>query len=358
MSKKTKDSLEELRAKISRLKAALEREKDSELRGELQRLLSEYEVALKQIQRTKWLKVGMLSTALLIVGIVTLLFFMFIRDSSSFKDSQNSGAVTTSTSTTEAKTTETTTESDSDKVGSNQGEAVFPAQILGTWYRKSNFSDDIISLTFYENGQVKAVTSAGTQEAQVTGLKKVGNNTYRYVVTAFSYSNSPAALVPEAQLGGVGVKYDYGIRIDGNSILPLVWQTGSNQAFDYSKPLSVTEDSYKYTREKPVASSDVDTKNLTTQQVNDWAISTYLKDHTQGQFTKNDYFIDSWKDTGDGLVYITIKENHSTDNMKEAGADPNTVPTVGRYRVSASGYLEESRDSGQSWEIASKVFTE
>lgn len=81
--------------------------------------------------------------------------------------------------------------------------------------------------------------------------------------------------------------------------------------------------------------SQVDTKNLTTQQVEDWVIANYLEN---------------------GLVYATIKENHQSDAMKQAGADPNTSPTVAHYRINANGELEKSSDGLNDWTVVSRTY--
>ncbi|MCC9774537.1 hypothetical protein HK215_00030, partial [Streptococcus agalactiae] len=38
-------------------------------------------------------------------------------------------------------------------------------------------------------------------------------------------------------IGGLKVKYAYGIKIEGNKIIPVIWQTSSDGEFDYHKPL-------------------------------------------------------------------------------------------------------------------------
>ena len=102
--------------------------------------------------------------------------------------------------------------------------------------------------------------------------------------------------------------------------------------------------------------SQVDTKNLTTQQVEDWVIANYLENRKDSRFTKKDFTIESWKSDTDGLVYATIKENHQSDAMKQAGADPNTSPTVAHYRINANGELEKSSDGLNDWTVVSRTY--
>jgi hypothetical protein len=71
---------------------------------------------------------------------------------------------------------------------------------------------------------------------------------------------------------------------------------------------------------------------------------------------KKDFTIESWKSDTDGLVYATIKENHQSDAMKQAGADPNTSPTVAHYRINANGELEKSSDGLNSWTVVSRTY--
>ncbi|MGT2906371.1 hypothetical protein [Streptococcus dentiloxodontae] len=101
--------------------------------------------------------------------------------------------------------------------------------------------------------------------------------------------------------------------------------------------------------------SSVDTRSLTTGQVSDWVVETYLASQGDTSFTAEDYIVTS--ETGnDGLVYSQIAENHSSAAMQAAGADPSVNPVVGFYRVNDQGQLESSDDGGVTWAVVSDSY--
>ncbi|BAQ24187.1 hypothetical protein SRT_09260 [Streptococcus troglodytae] len=42
--------------------------------------------------------------------------------------------------------------------------------------------------------------------------------------------------------------------------------------------------------------------------------------------------------------------------MRQAGAEPNTNPTVAHYRINANGELEKSSDGLNNWAVVSKTY--
>ena len=72
-----------------------------------------------------------------------------------------------------------------------------------------------------------------TKTAKVTKLEEEGDNLYRYV---YDDGTDTTAFITGG-IGGIGVKYAFGIKIDGSNLKLVLWQTGTNDDFDYSKPL-------------------------------------------------------------------------------------------------------------------------
>ncbi len=69
--------------------------------------------------------------------------------------------------------------------------------------------------------------------AKVTKLEDKGNGLYLYQYE----SGTDTTTFVTGGIGGLKVKYAYGIKIEGNKIIPVIWQTSSDGEFDYHKPL-------------------------------------------------------------------------------------------------------------------------
>lgn len=83
--------------------------------------------------------------------------------------------------------------------------------------------------------------------------------------------------------------------------------------------------------------SSVDTKYLTTDQVNDW-ILVHLKSQYNFNVTKDDFDFEQAKND-QGILEITVYENHDGPDMQAHNADPNTSPRVGTYSIDSNGNL-------------------
>ncbi|KRN06333.1 hypothetical protein FD15_GL001535 [Liquorilactobacillus sucicola DSM 21376 = JCM 15457] len=86
--------------------------------------------------------------------------------------------------------------------------------------------------------------------------------------------------------------------------------------------------------------SQVDTKNLTTEQVNDWVL-VHLKPNYDFQVTEDDFIFEQHKND-DGLLEIHVRENHDSDNMRAQNASPGHNPGVGSYVIDGAGNLRNS----------------
>ncbi|KRL02587.1 TcaA 3rd/4th domain-containing protein [Liquorilactobacillus capillatus] len=82
----------------------------------------------------------------------------------------------------------------------------------------------------------------------------------------------------------------------------------------------------------------VDTKNLTTQQVNDW-VFMHIKSNYPFSVTEDDFTFEQ-KKNDDGLLEIVVRENHASQNMKNHGADPMTTPNIGMFIIDGDGNLQ------------------
>lgn len=83
--------------------------------------------------------------------------------------------------------------------------------------------------------------------------------------------------------------------------------------------------------------SNVDTKNLTTQQVNDW-IFIHLKKNYNFSVTEDDFIFDQQKNDA-GILEITVYENSDSPEMQSHGADGDVSHRVGTYSIDSDGNL-------------------
>lgn len=115
----------------------------------------------------------------------------------------------------------------------------FPDQVIGSW--KLTLDDRTVTMTFAKDGTVtkKVDFKDDKQEdktttAKVTKLTQKADNLYLY---AYEDSSDVSTFIPDGGIGGAGVKYAYGLKIDGDKIKPVVWQANITDDFDYTKPL-------------------------------------------------------------------------------------------------------------------------
>ncbi|GGE24661.1 hypothetical protein [Streptococcus himalayensis] len=130
------------------------------------------------------------------------------------------------------------TPSEAEKSSSAQG--ILPEELsnlAGTWTGQVSRASETasIKMTISPDGQVTSDVNGYSSSSRFEGVEEVGPNTYRYVTSPGSYSS---ALTPSLGVGGVGVKYDYGFKLEGNQLTILIWEARSDVAFDYTKPMS------------------------------------------------------------------------------------------------------------------------
>lgn len=82
----------------------------------------------------------------------------------------------------------------------------------------------------------------------------------------------------------------------------------------------------------------VGSQTYTKVQINQWIVNV-LNQTNKIPMTTADYLFEYY-DTGvDGAVKIAVVENHRTQNMQDAGGDPNTMPTIARLQLTNDGKL-------------------
>ncbi len=96
------------------------------------------------------------------------------------------------------------------------------------------------------------------------------------------------------------------------------------------------------TSQQPATSSSqvVNSRHLTTSQINDWAWQQVAKDYQQTAVKKQDFVFNQYQNGG--LVYVEVYENQNTD----------VAHLAGRFRVNAQGQLEQQQlAQGDVWQV-------
>lgn len=110
---------------------------------------------------------------------------------------------------------------------------------------------------------------------------------------------------------------------------------------------------------------DVDTKNLTTNQVNRWVYANIMADWNKNNTNEppltsadQDAFIFNQSTDDQGCVEIQVQENHQSAFMKSIHAYPESTPTIGWYRINAQGYLQEGTPGNDNWNTIAQNYQE
>lgn len=113
------------------------------------------------------------------------------------------------------------------------------------------------------------------------------------------------------------------------------------------------------------AMPDVNTKNLTTQQVNKWVYANIMADWNKNNTDKppltpadQDAFIFNQSTDDQGCVEIQVQEDHQSAFMKSIHAYPESTPTIGWYRINAQGYLQEGTPGSDNWNTIAQNYQE
>lgn len=117
--------------------------------------------------------------------------------------------------------------------------ALVPDGVVGTW--KGEKDDITYTLIFAEDGTVtrkvdyKDPKKADENKvAKITKSEDKSNGNYRL---NFATPSDGAIMVIGGGIGGANIQYAYGLNISGDSLTPVIWQTGMDSEFDFSKPL-------------------------------------------------------------------------------------------------------------------------
>ncbi|HFU3844015.1 TPA: DUF4767 domain-containing protein [Streptococcus suis] len=129
------------------------------------------------------------------------------------------------------------------------------------------------------------------------------------------------------------------------------------QAFFENLVLGGSSTAATNTSSATAANASVDTKNLTVEQAANWA-KAHAATRYGAPFTKDDFLshVVTNIQSSDGLVYIEVREDHSSPNMQ--GTDPNVAPAASFYRINANGQLEKMDVVAGTYTVVAETYFE
>ncbi|HFU4500894.1 TPA: DUF4767 domain-containing protein [Streptococcus suis] len=129
------------------------------------------------------------------------------------------------------------------------------------------------------------------------------------------------------------------------------------QAFFENLVLGGSSTAATETSSATAVNGSVDTKNLTVEQAANWA-KAHAATRYGAPFTKDDFLshVVTNIQSSDGLVYIEVREDHSSPNMQ--GTDPNVAPAAGFYRINANGQLEKMDVVAGTYTVVAETYFE
>ncbi|HFI0635521.1 TPA: DUF4767 domain-containing protein [Streptococcus suis] len=146
----------------------------------------------------------------------------------------------------------------------------------------------------------------------------------------------------------------------GNPEKRLYFRPTKNQELQaFFENLVLGGSSTTETNSATAANGLVDTKNLTVEQVANWAKAHRASEYGS-PFTKEDFIsqVTTNNQSSDGLAYVEVRENHNSANMKAVGADSGVSSGAAFYRVNAQGQLEKMDVVAGTYTVVAETYFE
>lgn len=334
----SKDALKSkyLKNQIFQLDLELSQVTDEDEKKRLEALRNVYIEKLQENKKRRLIRILLISPLVFLTLIILYLVTAFNRETTANNKAEWSPSTTaTSTSTSSSSSSSSTSET---KTSSTIKQGV-PAELVGNW-KTADF--DGVILTISEDGTMTKNQSNYIVTERVSGYEEVAQGVYRFYPADGSDSEAIGALI----FGGIGGSYQTtpkfasGIYAKNGYIYPQFWTTTSSK-FTYSLNTNL-----KLVPTDQAAVVDaIDTKNLTTEQVESWVLAIYASQNQLSDEDKNDYFVNV-KAYDDNLVYASVRTN-SDSKIRLA-----------LYRVNADGYLEQGTLESTNWSVVSTAYVE
>lgn len=334
----SKDTLKSkyLKNQIFQLDLELSQVTDEDEKKKLEALRNVYVEKLQENKKRRLIRILLISPLVFLALIILYLVTAFNRETSANNKAEWSPSTTaTSTSTSSSSSSSSTSET---KTSSTIKQGV-PAELVGNW--KTADYDGVI-LTISEDGTMTKNQSNYIVTERVSGYEEVVQGVYRFYPADGSGSEAIGALI----FGGIGgiyqttPKFASGIYVKNGYIYPQFWTTTSSK-FTYSLNTNL-----KLVPTDQAAVADaVDTKNLTTEQVEAWVLAIYASQNQLSDEDKENYFVNV-KAYDDNLVYASVRKNSDSKTR------------LALYRVNADGYLEQGTLEATNWIVVSTAYVE
>jgi hypothetical protein len=94
--------------------------------------------------------------------------------------------------------------------------------------------------------------------------------------------------------------------------------------------------------------------STTTGTVSQASVLNQVYQQLSGQYARQDLLMQVSQGQP-GIYTVQVQENHQSANMKSAGADPSTTPTVAWFQTNQQGQLLRSDNGGASYYVVGKV---
>lgn len=331
----SKDTLKSkyLKNQIFQLDLELSQVTDEDEKKKLEALRNVYVERLQENKKRRLIRILLISPLVFLALIILYLVTAFNRETTANNKAEWSPSTTaTSTSTSSSSSTSETKTSSTIKQG-------VPAELVGNW--KTADYDGVI-LTISEDGTMTKNQSNYIVTERVSGYEEVAQGVYRFYPADGSDSEAIGALI----FGGIGGSYQTtpkfasGIYVKNGYIYPQFWTTTSSK-FTYSLNTNL-----KLVPTDQAALADaIDTKNLTTEQVEAWVLSIYASQNQLSDAEKDDCFVNV-KAYDDNLVYASVRKNSDSKTR------------LALYRVNADGYLEQGTLEATNWSVVSTAYVE
>lgn len=334
----SKDALKSkyLKNQIFQLDLELSQVTDEDEKKKLEALRNVYVEKLQENKKRRLIRILLISPLVLLALIILYLVIAFNRETTTNNEAEWSPSTTaTSTSTSSSSSSSSTSET---KTSSTIKQGV-PAELVGNW--KTADYDGVI-LTISEDGTMTKNQSNYIVTERVSGYEEVAQGVYRFYPADGSDSEAIGALI----FGGIGGSYQTtpkfasGIYVKNGYIYPQFWTTTSSK-FTYSLNTNLK----LVPTDQAAVADTIDTKNLTTEQVEAWVLAIYASQNQLSDEDKNDYFVNV-KAYDDNLVYASVRKNSDSKTR------------LALYRVNADGYLEQGTLEATNWSVVSTAYVE
>lgn len=341
LKRKDDESKEALKSKylknqIFLLDLELSQVTDEDDKKRLEALRNVYVEKLQENKKRRLIRIFLISPLVFLALIILYLVTAFNRETTANNKMEWSPSTTaTSTSTSSSSSLSSTSET---KTSSPIKQGV-PAELVGNW-KTADF--DGVILTISEDGTMTKKQSNYIVTERVSGYEEVAQGVYRFYPADGSDSEAIGALI----FGGIGGSYQTtpkfasGIYVKNGYIYPQFWTTTSSK-FTY---LLNTNLKLVPTDQATVADA-IDTKNLTTEQVEAWVLAIYASQNQLSDEDKENYFVNV-KAYDDNLVYASVRKNSDSKTR------------LALYRVNADGYLEQGTLEATNWSVVSTAYVE